>query len=103
MLDHELRTMIDEVKDGRMDRRGFVQRMLAFGLTAPMATQLLAIGGAAMAESPTVHKPTQPAGGGALTLLWAPRPARLNPHFATGTKDQDGSRLLYVPLACWDA
>ena len=39
MLDTDLRTMIDEVKDGRMDRRGFVQRMLAFGLTAPMATQ----------------------------------------------------------------
>ena len=52
MLDNELRTMIDEVKDGRMDRRGFVQRMLAFGLTAPMATQLLAIGGVAMAAEP---------------------------------------------------
>ena len=52
MLDNELRTMIDEVKDGRMDRRGFVQRMLAFGLTAPMATQLLAIGGVAMAREP---------------------------------------------------
>src|SRR5206468_880926 len=45
MLDNELRTMIDEVKDGRMDRRGFVQRMLAVGLTAPMATQLLAADG----------------------------------------------------------
>ena len=49
MLDHELRTMIDEVKDGRMDRRGFIQRMIALGLTAPMATQILAIGGVAMA------------------------------------------------------
>ena len=29
MLDNELRTMIDEVKDGRMDRRGFVQRVFA--------------------------------------------------------------------------
>ena len=52
MLDTELRTMIDEVKDGRMDRRGFVQRMVAFGLTAPMATQMLAIGGVAMAREP---------------------------------------------------
>src|SRR3954452_20121720 len=103
MLDHELRTMIDEVKDGRMDRRGFVQRMLAFGLTAPMATQLLAIGGAAMAESPSVYKPTKRGGGGALKLLWWQGPTLLNPHFATGTKDQDGSRLFYEPLACWDA
>src|SRR5204863_370642 len=58
MLDTELRTMIDEVKDGRMDRRGFVQRMLAFGLTAPMATQILAIGGVALAEGPSLYKPT---------------------------------------------
>jgi peptide/nickel transport system substrate-binding protein len=103
MLDHELRTMIDEVKDGRMDRRGFVQRMLAFGLTAPMATQILASGGVAMAESPSAYKPTKRGGGGALKLLWWQGPTLLNPHFATGTKDQDGSRLFYEPLACWDA
>ena len=102
MLDNELRTMIDEVKDGRMDRRGFVQRMLAFGLTAPMATQILAIGGVAMAEGPSVYKPTKRGGGGALKLLWWQGPTLLNPHFATGTKDQDGSRLFYEPLACWD-
>ena len=103
MLDTQLRTMIDEVKDGRMDRRGFVQRMLAFGLTAPMATQILAIGGVAMAEGPSVYKPTKRGGGGALKLLWWQGPTLLNPHFATGTKDQDGSRLFYEPLACWDA
>ena len=28
MLDNELKTMIDEVKDGRMDRRAFIQRMI---------------------------------------------------------------------------
>ena len=103
MLDHELRTMIDEVKDGRMDRRGFVQRMLAVGLTAPMATQLLAIGGVALAEGASVYKPTKRGGGGALKLLWWQGPTLLDPHFATGTKDQDGSRLFYEPLACWDA
>ena len=102
MLDTELRTMIDGVKDGRMDRRGFVQRMLAFGLTAPMATQILAIGGVAMAEGPSAYKPTKRGGGGALKLLWWQGPTLLNPHFATGTKDQDGSRLFYEPLACWD-
>src|SRR5204863_5713448 len=102
MLDHELRTMIDEVKDGRMDRRGFVQRMLAFGLTAPMATQLLAIGGVALAEGPSVYKPTKRGGGGALKLLWWQGPTLLNPHFASGTKDQDGSRIFYEPLAAWN-
>src|SRR3954465_8863692 len=103
MLDHELRTMIDEVMDGRMDRRGFVQRMLAFGLTAPMATQILAIGGVAMAEGPSVYKPTKRGGGGALKLLWWQGATLLNPHFAVGTKDQEGSRIFYEPLAGWDA
>ena len=30
------------------------------------------------------------------------RPTLLNPHFATGTKDQDGSRIFYEPLAAYD-
>ena len=102
MLDTELRTMIDGVKDGRMDRRAFVQRMIGLGLSAPMATQILALGGVAMAESPSPYKPTKRGGGGPLKLLWWQGPTLLNPHFATGTKDQDGSRLFYEPLACWD-
>ena len=102
MLDTELRTMIDGVKDGRMDRRAFVQRMIGLGLTAPLATQILALGGVAMAESPSPYKPTKRGGGGPLKLLWWQGPTLLNPHFATGTKDQDGSRLFYEPLACWD-
>ncbi len=102
MLDTELRTMIDGVKDGRMDRRAFIQRMIGLGLTAPMATQLLAIGGVAMAQSPSQYKPTKRGGGGPLKVLWWQSPTLLNPHFATGTKDQDGSRLFYEPLASWD-
>ena len=102
MLDTELRSMIDEVNDGRMDRRGFIQRMIGFGLTAPMATQILAIGGVAMAQSPSPYKPTKRGGGGPLKLLWWQGPTLLNPHFATGTKDQDASRIFYEPLASWD-
>ena len=102
MLDTELRSMIDEVKDGRMDRRGFIQRMIGFGLTAPMATQILAIGGVAMAQSPSPYKPTKRGGGGPLKLLWWQGPTLLNPHFATGTKDQDASRIFYEPFASWD-
>jgi peptide/nickel transport system substrate-binding protein len=99
----ELKSMIDEVKDGRMDRRAFIQRMIGLGLTAPMATQILAIGGVAMAQSPSPYKPSKRGGGGPLKLLWWQGPTLLNPHFATGTKDQDGSRLFYEPLASWDA
>ena len=99
----ELKRMIDGVKDGRMDRRAFIARMIGLGLTAPMATQLLAIGGVAMAQSPSPYKPTKRGGGGALKLLWWQGPTLLNPHFATGTKDQDASRIFYEPLASWDA
>ena len=102
MMDTELRSMIDGVKDGRMDRRAFIQRMIGLGLTAPMATQLLAIGGVAMAQSPSPYKPTKRGGGGPLKLLWWQGPTLLNPHFATGTKDQDASRIFYEPFASWD-
>jgi peptide/nickel transport system substrate-binding protein len=102
MLDTELRTMIDEVKDGRVDRRVFIQRMIGLGLSAPMATQILALGGVAMAQSPAPYKPTKRGGGGPLKLLFWQAPTLLNPYFATGTKDQDGSRLFYEPLASWD-
>lgn len=102
MLDKELRRMIDKVADGRMDRRAFIQRMAAVGLAAPLANQILALGGVAMAEGASPYKPTKRGGGGALKLLWWQGPTLLNPHFATGTKDQDGSRLFYEPLACWD-
>jgi peptide/nickel transport system substrate-binding protein len=34
--------------------------------------------------------------------LWWQAPTLLNPHFATGTKDQDGSRIFYEPLGAYD-
>ncbi len=103
-MDHDdLRAMIGRVKQGRLSRRGFVQRMIAAGLTAPMATQLLALGGVAHAQAKPTYKPTKAGGGGTLKLLWWQGPTLLNPHFAVGTKDQDGSRLFYEPLAAWDS
>jgi len=77
--------------------------MMTVGLTAPMATQLLALSGVAMAQSQPTYKPTKRGGGGLLKVLWWQGPTLLNPHFAVGTKDQDGSRLFYEPLAGWDA
>jgi peptide/nickel transport system substrate-binding protein len=104
MNERELRGLIDRVKAGGMSRRAFVRRMAAVGFTAPMATQLLAYAGVAMAQSKApIYKPTKRGGGGLLKVLWWQGPTLLNPHFATGTKDQDGSRLFYEPLAGWDA
>jgi len=103
MNERELRGLIDQVKAGGLSRRGFVRRMAAVGLTAPMAAQLLAYGGVAMAQSPSTYKPTKRGGGGHLKVLWWQGATLLNPHFAVGTKDQDGSRFFYEPLADWDA
>lgn len=103
MKEHELRALIDKVKDGKLTRRTFVNRMLALGLTAPMASQMLDFCGVARADTKFNYKPTKRGGGGALRLLWWQAPTLLNPHFATGTKDQDASRIFYEPLAGWDS
>jgi peptide/nickel transport system substrate-binding protein len=102
MDERELRGLLNQVKAGGMSRRAFVRRMAAVGLAAPMATQLLAHSGVAMAQSKPTYKPTKRGGGGLLKVLWWQGPTLLNPHFAVGTKDQDGSRLFYEPLAGWD-
>ena len=103
MDENGLKAAIERVKAGRMSRRSFVNRMIGLGLTVPIATQLLALGGVAYAQPAPRYKPTKAGGGGTLKLLWWQGPTLLNPHFATGTKDQDGSRLFYEPLAGWDA
>jgi peptide/nickel transport system substrate-binding protein len=102
MNERELRRLIGEVKHGKLSRRAFAQRMLAVGLTAPLATQLLAVAGVAHAQPKSQYKPTKRGGGGLLKVLWWQGPTLLNPHFAVGTKDQDGSRVFYEPLAAWD-
>jgi peptide/nickel transport system substrate-binding protein len=102
MNEQELRGLIADVKGGSLSRRSFVRRMVAVGLTAPLAAQMLAHSGVAMAASTPKYKPTKAGGGGVLKMLWWQGPTLLNPHFAVGTKDQDGSRVFYEPLAAWD-
>src|SRR5215218_9098897 len=102
MNEHNLRGLIGKVKAGKLSRRGFVQRMMAAGIAAPFATQMLVHSGVAMAQAKSTYKPTKAGGGGPLKVLWWQGPTLLNPHFAVGTKDQDGSRLFYEPLASWD-
>jgi peptide/nickel transport system substrate-binding protein len=102
MDEQALRGLIAEVKVGKLSRRAFVQKMVALGLTAPMASQMLAYSGVASERRPFEYKPTKRGGGGALKVLWWQGATLLNPHFAVGTKDQDGSRIFYEPLAGWD-
>lgn len=104
MNEQDLWRLMRRVRDGRMSRRAFVRRMAAVGLTAPMATQLLAFAGVspAAAQSVPEYKPTR-RGGGQLKVMYWQGATLLNPHFAIGTKDQDGSRVFYEPLAGWAA
>jgi peptide/nickel transport system substrate-binding protein len=102
MDEHALNDLIRDVKAGKLSRRAFVGRMAAVGLAAPLATQLLALGGVAHATSKFTYKPTKRGGGGALKVLFWQGATLLNPHFAVGTKDQEGSRIFYEPLAGWD-
>ena len=102
MDEKALRGLIEQVKVGGLSRRAFVHRMVALGLTAPMATQMLNYCGVARAQSKFEYKPTKRGGGGPLKVLWWQGVTLLNPHFAVGTKDQDGARVFYEPLAGWD-
>src|SRR3954470_17958169 len=102
MKERELRDLIADVKTGRLSRRAFVQRMIAVGLSAPMAGMMLSHSGVAMAAPAITYKPTKAGGGGVLKLMYWQAPTLLNPHFAIGTKDQEASRIFYEPLAGWD-
>src|ERR1700744_4089658 len=103
MIEDDLRGMIEEVRRGKLPRRAFINRMIALGLTAPFAAQILTYSGGAKAQETFVYKPTKRGGGGPLRVLWWQAPTLLNPHFATGTKDQDASRIFYESLAGWAA
>ena len=51
MQERELRALIARVKDGRMSRRAFVHRLVALGLTAPMAGMMLSHSGVAWGQA----------------------------------------------------
>lgn len=103
MDEKQLRGLIGQVQEGRLSRRSFVSRMVGVGLTAPFASLLLDYHGVARAQSAFQYKPTKRGGGGPLRILWWQGATLLNPHFAVGTKDQEGCRIFYEPLAGWDA
>ncbi len=99
----QLRDAIEQVRDGRLPRRAFIGRMVGLGFSAPMASMLLIHEGIAQTQSVApVYKPTRRGGGGPLKVLWWQGATLLQPHFANGTKDQEGSRIFYEPLASWD-
>ena len=100
MDEHAIRELLTEVKRGRVSRRRFVRTMLAAGLTAPMAANLLTSAGVAHAQQRTSSTaPTRRGGGGQVRMLYWAAPTLLNPHLAVAPKDFESSQLFYEPLA----
>jgi peptide/nickel transport system substrate-binding protein len=89
---------------GEITRRQATRRLLNLGLTLPMAHVLLAgvAGSAAQGSAAPRYLPTRRGGGGALRMLFWQAPTTLNPHFATGAKDSEASRVFYEGLATFD-
>ncbi|WP_293813049.1 peptide ABC transporter substrate-binding protein [uncultured Bosea sp.] len=102
MKEQEIRGLVADVKEGTLSRRSFMQKMAAVGIAAPIATQILIWNDVAMADATLEYKPTKAGGGGPLKILLWQAATLLNPHFASGTKDQIASRIFYEPLAGWD-
>ena len=89
------------MKRGALARRDFIRAMVGLGLTAPMAAQILMHAGIATAGERPPYQGRR-GGGGMLKLLLWQGPTLLNPHLATGNKDQYGCRLFYESLAEFD-
>ena len=102
MEEVELRALIEDVRAEKLPRRRFIEKMVGLGLTAPIASMLLMHAGVANSQPMPAYKPTRRGGGGPLRVLWWQGATLLQPHFANGTKDQEGSRIFYEPLAIWD-
>src|SRR5213593_4293571 len=102
MTEQDLRKLFAAARAGRVSRRAVMRKLVGLGIAAPAATLLLSRAGLAQAPAKWNYKPTKAGGGGALKTLYWQAPTLLNPHFAVGTKDQEGSRIFYEPLAGWD-
>ena len=102
MDEHELRAWLRRVRDGVVSRRQFTRAMIGAGLTAPLVGQMLASVGLAQTAPRPAFTPTRRGGGGQLRTLWWQAATLLNPHFAAGLTNADGSRLFYEPLAAFD-
>jgi peptide/nickel transport system substrate-binding protein len=95
--------LLDDVRHGAISRRAFVRAMLALGVTAPLAQEVLSASGVATASAQEpAWTPSRSGGGGALRALWWQAATLLNPHLTSGLKDADGARLCYEPLVSFD-
>src|SRR5207249_1752685 len=102
MDERQIHGLTADVRAGRLSRLACTRIIVGLGLSGPLAAQMLGTAGVAAQPRTESFAPTRRGGGGQLKVLWWQAPTLLNPHFAVGTKDQEGSRVFYEPLAAWD-
>ncbi|MFO1328130.1 MAG: peptide ABC transporter substrate-binding protein [Rubrivivax sp.] len=103
MNDDDIRRAIERVRTGTLPRRGFIAALALRGVPPALASLLLMDAGLAQTAAPyPPYAPTRRGGGGLLKLLMWQGPTVLNPHFAVGVKDQEGTSVFYEPLATFD-
>jgi peptide/nickel transport system substrate-binding protein len=64
MNQQDIQGLIDRVKKGGLSRRGFIQRLAAVGLTAPVGVAVAGRGRRGDGAVAPVYKPTKRGGGG---------------------------------------
>lgn len=92
----------EAIPDQRIPRRSFLERAIGMGLSAAGTSMMLTTRAGAQPQPAFVYSGTGRGGGGPLKLLLWQGPTLLNPHFASGAKDQEGSRPFYESLAHYD-
>ena len=95
-----LRTLLDDLEARRLDRRSFIQRAAALGLSARAMTMLLAAAGASMPLTPALAAQEQ---GGRITFAATTDPETLDPQVTTNSAaytvfDSIYSTLVYQEL-----
>jgi peptide/nickel transport system substrate-binding protein len=104
MDERGLRALIQQVAQGRLTRRAFVETLAALGVAVPLAGEMLAAAGIASAQPRDAgFAPIRRGGGGDLRMLMWDAPTLLNPHFGRGLRDFTASRIFYEPLAAASA
>jgi peptide/nickel transport system substrate-binding protein len=102
MIEEEIRKTLNAVRAGSLSRREFVEGMVALGLGAPLAQEMLGTVGMAFAQTQPGYTPSKRGGGGQLKALRWSAPTMLNPLLAVGLSDWNACGLFYEKLVAFD-
>ena len=110
MLDWTVRSLLEDLKSGRLSRRQFIATLTRIGVPIGVVASLLASctgeGEPGIADTPANEAPFEPkqrGGGGQVKILYWQAPSILNPHMTRGTKDVDAASLFCEQMLYLDA